>query len=195
MAADVSLDAATESSLRTFTCSGSGGDFTARVMPLPAEHGGAGTWQIVAGSGLLANLRGQGTWTSTRLSGRLDDPATITFRSTWEGVADFDVSPPTIAFPSSSARKLKHPIGAYSLRVVIALSDAGGGPFSYLLQVVDPRKPSNALVYKPGQTTTGAVSSTSRIRPPKRTRVLQLRITASDAVGNQAAFTKTLRLR
>ena len=39
MAADVSLDAATESSLRTFTCSGSGGDFTARVMPLPDESG------------------------------------------------------------------------------------------------------------------------------------------------------------
>ena len=97
--------------------------------------------------------------------------------------------------PELERRKLKHPIGAYSLRVVIALSDAGGGPFSYLLQVVDPRKPSNALVYKPGQTTTGAVSSTSRIRPAKRTRVLQLKITASDAVGNEPAFTKALRLR
>jgi hypothetical protein len=193
-AADVSFDTDTESALRRFSCAGSKGEFTARVAPLPAEHGGLGSWQIVAGNGSLANLRGKGTWTSTRLAGRPDDPATIVFRSTWDGVVDFDVTAPTVGVSSVGVRKLRRPKGTYRLRVVLALSDAEGGVVSYRLEVVDPRKPLNLLGWKKGETTATSVA-TVRIHPAKTTRVLQLKIAANDAVGNAATFTRTVRLR
>ena len=190
-AADVSFDTDTESALRRFTCADSKGEFTARVAPLPAEHGGLGSWQIVAGNGPLANLRGKGTWTSTRLAGRPDNPATIVFRSTWDGVADFDVTAPTVGVSSVGVRKLRRPKGTYRLRVVL---DAEGGVVSYRLEVVDPRKPLNLLAWKKGETTATSVA-TVRVHPAKTTRVLQLNIAANDAVGNKAAFTKTVRLK
>jgi hypothetical protein len=193
-AADVSFDTETESALRKFTCAGSRGEFTARVAPLPAEHGGLGSWHIVAGNGPLANLRGKGTWTSTRIAGRLDDPATIVFRSTWDGVADFDVTAPTVGVSSVGVRKLRRPKGTYTLRVVLALSDAEGGVVWYRLEVVDPRKPLNLLGWKKGETTATSVA-TVRVRPAKTTRNLQLDITASDAVGNDTTFTKTVRFK
>src|SRR5689334_15297923 len=48
-AADVSIDDPTLTATRRFTCAG-GGDFTATVSPLRAEHGGSGSWQIVSGT-------------------------------------------------------------------------------------------------------------------------------------------------
>ena len=57
-AADTAIDEATLTATRVFRCAG-GGDFTAKVTPLNAEHGGIGAWQIVAGSGTLADLRGE----------------------------------------------------------------------------------------------------------------------------------------
>jgi hypothetical protein len=194
-AADVSVEATTDTALRRFACSGGGGDFSARIAPLPAEHGGMGTWQIVDGTGPLADLRGKGTWTSTRLSGRPDDPATITFRSSWEGVAAFDVSPPASAITSATARKLKRPKGAYAMRVVLSLTDNGGDLVSYLFQVVDPRKPRSSLIYKLGQTSSGSAALTFRIKPAKGTRALRVDVVATDAVGNETPAKKLLRLR
>ena len=193
-ASDVSVEATTDTAVRRFTCA-TGGEFTAKVTPLPAEHGGSGSWQIVDGSGPMANLRGKGTFTSTRLSGRSDDPATITFRSTWEGVADFDVTPPQVGVMSSSVRKLKRPKGAYNIRLALSMTDTGGGLVSYVLQIVDPSKPLNALVFKVGQTTTGTVAGTFRLKPAKTVRTVQVKVDATDAVGNQAAFTKTIRVK
>jgi hypothetical protein len=193
-AADVSFDTDTESALRRFSCAGSKGEFTARVAPLPAEHGGLGSWQIVAGIGPLANLRGKGTWTSTRLAGRPDDPATIVFRSTWDGVVDFDVTAPTVGVSSVGARKLRRPKGTYRVRVVLSLSDAEGGVVSYRLEVVDPRRPLNLLAWKRGETTATSVAAL-RVHPAKTTRILQLKIAANDAVGNDTTFTRTLRLK
>jgi hypothetical protein len=194
-AADVSVEATTDTALRRFTCAGSAGDFSARIAPLPAEHGGTGTWQIVDGTGPLAGLRGKGTWTSTRLSGRPDDPATIMFRSTWEGVVALDVSPPATSVTSASARKLKRPKGAYAMRVVLSLTDNGGDLVSYVLQVVDPRKPRSTLIYKLGQTTSGSAALTFRIKPTKGTRAVRVEVVAGDAVGNEASATKLLRLK
>jgi hypothetical protein len=192
-AADISTDPNTQSALRKFTCGDSAGDFTARVSPLPSEHRGSGSWQIVEGSGPLANLRGKGTWTSVRLSGTSDDPFSITFRSTWDGFADFDVAPPTIAVTSSSARKLLRPKGLYLLRIAITLSDTGGNPVAYTLQVIDPGK-AISLLMKSGKTA-GAVVVVVRVRPAIRTRILRLKIDATDPVGNHAALVGALRLR
>jgi hypothetical protein len=193
VAGDLSVDATTDTAVRRFTCA-TGGEFTAKVTPLPAEHGGIGSWQIVDGTGPLANLRGKGTFTSTRLSGRPDDPATITFRSTWEGVADFDVAPPHVAVMSSTVRKLKRPKGAYDIRLALSITDAGSDLVSYVLQIV-AKKPRSALVYRVGQTTTGTVTQTLRLKPAKTVRTVQLEVDATDAVGNEAALTKTIRLK
>jgi hypothetical protein len=193
-AVDASVDGTTDTATRTFRCRGSG-EFTARVTPLPAEHGGGGSWQIVGGSGPFANLRGKGTWTSVRLSGSSGDPATITFRSTWVGSVDFDVSPPTVAVTSAAVRKLKRPKGAYSLRLVVSLTDAEGNPVAYRLKVIDPRTPVDPLVSKTGETSSGTVTYVTRVRPSKRTRTLQVKIDASDPVGNASTLARTLRLR
>jgi hypothetical protein len=188
-ATDVSINELAETALRRFTCDNAGGDFTARVRPLRAEHGGTGTWQIVDGSGPLADLRGKGTWTSVRLS--TDDFPT--FRSTWDGVADLDVAAPTVTIERASASKLPRPNGMYQLRIAISLGD-GAAPVSYSLVAVDPRKPFNPLWSKSGQTSTGSVSTVSRVRLSKLTRTLRLRVDANDPFGNSSFLVKSLRL-
>ena len=193
-AADVSIDEATLTALRQFTCD-AGGGFTAKVGPLPQEHGGSGSWQIVAGSGPLADLRGKGTFTSVRLTGDPNDPSTITFRSTWTGVADLDATPPTVSVTHWHAKKLARPKRTYKIRLGLSIPDNGGGAVSYALQLVDPRRPSNAIVFKTGNTATGSVTRSFRIRVGKHTRRLRLKVDASDALGNQSAFAKTFRLR
>jgi hypothetical protein len=191
--AEVSIDSTTDTATRRFTCAG-GGDFTATVRPLPAEHGGGGTWQIVGGTGPLANLRGKGTFASALVSGHPDDPATIVFRSTWSGFADFDVDPPTVALKAAAVYKLKRPLGTYTVRLALSLTDSGGGGVSYVLQIVDPKKPTRAFVFKLGQTA-GDVASTFRIKVPTTMRAVRLKVDASDAVGNPAAFSRTIRLK
>lgn len=194
-AVDTSVDPATESALREFTCSGAKGTFTARVGRLPAEHGGSGTWQIVEGSGPLVDLRGKGTWTSVRLGGNPLDPSTITFRSTWTGTADLDATPPTVAVTKRSVQKLRRPKGVYRLRIVVSLTDKGGNAVAYNLAVIDPRRPFDWLATKSGATSSGTASFSLRVRPTKRARILQLKVDASDPVGNTTAFATTLRLR
>ena len=189
---DVSIDSGTDTATRRLTCAG-GGDLTAIVRPLPAEHGGSGSWQIVAGSGPLANLRGKGTFTSVRVSGSPDSPSTLTFRSTWSGAADFDVDGPKISITSAGARKLKRPNRVYTLRIAMSLVDAGGGSVSYTLQVADSKKPTTTLVYKAAQAN-GAVTASYRITVPKTTRALQIKLDASDAVGNVSSVAKKIAL-
>src|SRR5207247_1902836 len=82
----------------------------AAARPRPAEHGGSGTWQIIDGTGPLANLHGKGTFTSSLVSGHSDDPPTIVFRSTWNGVADFDAQPPTVVLKAAVVRKLERSV-------------------------------------------------------------------------------------
>jgi hypothetical protein len=191
-AADESVTPSTDTAVRRFTCAG-GGEFTAKVEPLPAEHGGSGTWQIVAGTGPLADLRGKGTFTSVRVTGSSDDPATITFRSTWDGVADFDATPPTLGI-TGSARVLNATQRLYRLRVVLSLTDASTGPIAYVLEVVNPRKPRAPLIYKLGRATTATVTSSFRIAVPRGAKALQVRLDGTDPVGNDASTSKTVRL-
>jgi len=191
-AEDISVDGATDTAQRRFRCT-NGGDFTAQLSPLPAEHGGTGVWQIVAGGGPLANLRGKGTFSSTRLEGQSDDPTTITFRSTWTGVVDFDVEPPRLAVAKASASKLRRPKGAYTVRLALSLEDAAEGPVSYQLEINEPRT-RRGLVFRIGTAASPAVNLTLRVKPPRGTRTLQVKLSASDAVGNNATVTRSLRL-
>lgn len=192
-AADTAIDEATLTATRVFRCTG-GGDFTAKVTPLNAEHGGIGAWQIVAGSGTLADLRGEGTFTSTRLSGGAD-PATITFRSTWDGPAGFDATPPLVALTRSSVRKLPRPKNTYNIRLTFSLTDAGGGPVSFVLQLVDSGHPTTTFAYKLGKTASGSVTKNVRIKVPKKTRRIRVGLEASDQLGNTSSFAKVISLR
>jgi hypothetical protein len=192
-AADTDIDEATLTAVRLFRCT-AGDTFTAKVTPLSAEHGGIGSWQIVAGSGTLASLRGKGTFTSTRLSGG-PDPATISFRSTWDGPADFDATPPAVALTKSSVRKLTRPKNTYNVRLTLSLIDAGGGPVSFVLQLVDPGRPTITFAYKLGKTATGSLTKTIRIKVPKKTRRVRIALEASDELGNTASFAKVISLR
>ncbi len=191
-AVDVSIDDVTSTATRRFTCDDPSGGFgfVALVSPLPAEHGGGGSWQIVQGSGPLADLRGKGTWTSVRLGG--SDPPSITFRSTWDGFVDFDVSPPAVAVTGTGARKLRRPAGAYRLRLAASLTDAGG-LVSYRLVVVDPRNPLVPLASKTGDTS-GSLDVVLRVRPKKTARILRLEIDAADVVGNRLSVVRAVRL-
>jgi hypothetical protein len=193
-ARDVEINAETDSSLRVFTCAGSAGAFTAKVAGLVAEHGGNGSWQIVSGIGALRDLRGKGTWSSVRVSGSSTDPASIAFRSTWTGAADFDVSPPTASFSRVSAKRLSRPAGTYVIRILMSLGD-DKGVVSYRLAVSDPRRPLGPLVERKREGAGGSVGYALRLRPAKRTRALRLDLNVSDAVGNEVSATATLRLR
>ena len=192
-AEDVSLDAPSETAVRRFRCSGSAGEFDARVTPLPAEHGGQGVWQIVGGIGPLANLRGKGTFTSTRTAGRSDDPATIMFRSSWDGVVDFDPDAPQVAVTKGSAKKLRKPKGTYTVRLTLSLEDAAGGAVSYQVEVSDPRT-RRGLAFRLGQATAPTVSLTLRLKVPARARTLQVKVSATDLVGNEATALASIRV-
>jgi len=192
-AADLRIEADTETAVRRFSCSGSSDEFTARVKPVPAEHGGNGSWQIVDGAGALTNLRGKGTWTSVRLSGTDGDPRTITYRSTWQGVVDFDASAPAISVSKSSAKKLRRPKGAFQLSFALAFDEAAGNVVSYELTVIDPR--TALRVTRFGDTSTGRATAALRVRPTKRTRILRVVVEATDPFGNTAQLATTRRIR
>jgi len=192
-AADTNIEADTETAVRSFRCDGSADTFTARITPVPAEHGGNGGWRIVAGTGTLADLRGMGTWTSVRLGGTDDDPRTITYRSTWQGVVDFDAAPPAISVSRSTARKLKRPKGAFQLVFALSFDEPAGNAVSYELTVVDPA--TKLRTARTGETTTGKASVALRLRPAKRTRVLTVAVEATDPLGNAAHLATKRRIR
>ncbi len=191
-ATDVEVDDPTLISVRRFSCNG-GGEFTARVTTLRAEHGGRGTWQILGGAGPLADLRGRGSFTSLRVGGSPDDPASITFQSTWDGVADFDVQAPTISIASATARTLLRPKGSVRVRATVSFDDAGGG-VAYSVLVSDARKPLAPLATKNGVATGARVDVTLRFLAPRGLRATRVQVEATDPVGNRSSLVKTVRL-
>lgn len=178
---------------RVFTCT-SGGQFTARVGPLLSEHGGSGTWQIVDGTGAVANLRGMGTWRSVRSSSDdFFDPAKITFRTTWDGVAAMDAVPPAISLVRASVQKLNKPAGTYSVNLRLSIADGQGDTVSYTISLADARK-SMGLASKSGRASTRTVALALRVKPAKGVRALRLKVDATDAVGNAASFVRSIRI-
>jgi len=191
-AADVAIDERTLSATRLFSCDG-GGTFTARVSPLPNEHSGTGRWQILSGAGPLADLRGQGTFTAALVTGSLDDPRNLVFRSTWAGVVDLDAAPPRLAVLGVKIQQLATPRNAR--RITLALSVKDANVVSYLLTVDDRRSPPNVLASRSGRMGPRVWSVALRIRPKIGTRYLRFQLAAEDAVGNDSSLTKLVRLR
>jgi hypothetical protein len=193
VAADVSVNEGSLTAERRFTCDGAAGGFTARVGSLPAEHGGSGAWKIIDGSGPLQDMRGKGTFTSVRLSGSADDPASITFRSTWQGLVGLDSSPPAVRVSSASARRTGAGKRTAVLRLTLSVRDAGGDAVAYSVTVTDRR--AVRLASRSGQTATGAAHLSLLVRPPLRTRALRLTIVADDVLGNSATLVKAVTIR
>jgi len=179
---------------RLFTCDGSGATFTALVWPQLSEHGGSGSWQITSGTGSLADLRGQGEFSSVLVSGDPNDFASIDFRASWTGAVDLDATPPTVTLAKAMLTKLKRSIPTYKLTLGLGLTDNGGGPVSYTLTLVDPAT-LNTFVRKEGSTSAASVGGTFVLKVGTRTRALRLQVDASDQVGNRTTFKHALALR
>ncbi|MGZ4257856.1 MAG: hypothetical protein ACXVRE_08850 [Gaiellaceae bacterium] len=183
-------------STRLFTCDGSSGaTFTATIHLMNAEcQGYSGVWQVISGTGPLADLRGKGSFTSVVTGGDPQDTLTITFRTTWTGTADLDAMPPTLALTKHTITKLSRPSQRYRLKLTLALSDNGGGPVAYSLTLVDPST-LKALVRKSGTTSAASIHWTLVLKPRARTRALRLNVVASDAVGNQSTLRRKIPLK
>ena len=192
-AADASINEQTLSAVRIFTCA-EGGTFSARISPLPAEHTGTGTWQVVAGTGPLADLRGKGTFIGTATSGDPHDPRGLTFRSTWTGVVDLDATPPRLGVLGAKVLKLSSPRNTRLLRLTLSVSDAEHNVVSYLLTVDDRRVPPNTLAARSGRTTGGSLAFALRLHPRAGTRFLRIEVAAEDAVGNRSSLRKVIRV-
>ena len=178
--------------LRLHTCDDGSGSFTAFMPAVRFEHGGSGSgiWRIVEGAGRYASLRGMGTYTGTRISGDPENFATITYRTNWQGVVDFDVDPPAIENFTATASKLRQRVRTYVLRITVTLRDTAA-PVSYSVHV---RAGRADLGFKLGSTA-GQVRITLRVRPPRSARDARILLTAGDALGNETSTSRSVRLR
>jgi hypothetical protein len=177
---------------RVLTCADGSGSATARVVSIEHEHGGAGEWRIVSGIGRHEKLRGQGTFRSIRAGGDPSDHASITFRSTWTGIADQDDTPPAIAIARASVTKLRRPPSSYVLRIAFSAHDAPGNAVRYHIAV---KGKGAFLASRLGETRSGRTWAAIRVRAPKGVRTLSVEIIASDPLGNASRLSRDVALR
>jgi hypothetical protein len=117
----------------------------------------------------------------------------LTFRATWKGIADFDNVAPTINLLRASATKLRRPSGAYLVRVAFSARDnAQDNTIAYSVSAYWTG--ASQLVVKKGQIRSGSASVALRVRPATRVRRLQLKILASDPLGNERRLSRVVRL-
>jgi hypothetical protein len=175
---------------RVYECDDGTGSFTAFLPLVRGEHEGSGSWRVVDGTGRYTQLRGQGTYIGTHLSGDPNDLSTVTYRTQWQGVVGFDANPPAIESLSASARELPKRIRTYTLRVTVTARDAS--PITY---AVDVRAKGVPLGFKKGSTTSGQATLTLRIKPPRTVRSVRIGVAASDVLGNGPTTTsRTIKL-
>jgi hypothetical protein len=180
--------------VRRYSCGDGSGSITAHIEMFPAEHvlGSSEPWRIVAGTGLYAKLRGKGMWTSLSVNGDQSNPASLTFRTEWRGVVDFDNVAPLLSVSKASARKLARPRGVYLLRLSLsAHDDVDGNAVFWKLNV---RTRSFGLASKAGKTSSGTVVVSMRVHPARGTRKLLIEIAASDPVGNKRTHVRSIPL-
>lgn len=176
---------------RLHTCDDGSGSFTVFMPMVRNEHGGSGTWQIVEGTGRYATLRGLGTYTGTVVSGDRDVFETIAYRTSWQGAAGFDADPPAIDAFVATARKVRQRPRTYVLRVDLTARDATAA-VEYTVDVLAGR---SRLDFKSGTTASGQGTITFRLRPPRGASSVRVVLTARDALGNETAVSRSVRLR
>ena len=105
--------------LMHYTCSDGSGSLTLRIGSHPWPRSESG-WTIAEGSGRYAGLRGKGKSSSEALDG--DDPfaLVVPFRATFQGFADADGVPPSLALTSARATKLRGTGRWYAIRVALS---------------------------------------------------------------------------
>jgi hypothetical protein len=175
---------------RVHECDDGSGSFTAFLPIVRNEHAGSGSWKVVEGTGRYAQLRGQGTYIGTHLSGDPNDFSTVAYRAQWQGVVDFDADPPAIESLSASARKLPTRVRTYTLRVAVTARDD-----SPIASTVEVRAGQTPLALKDVSTTSGQAALTLRIKPPRAARSVRITVAAADVLGNgPTTATRTIRL-
>jgi hypothetical protein len=175
---------------RVHECDDGSGSFTAFLPIVRNEHAGSGSWKVVEGTGRYAQLRGQGTYIGTHLSGDPDDFSTVAYRSQWQGVVDFDADPPAIESLSATARKLPKRVRTYALRVAVTARDAS--PIAYTVEVRAGQVP---LGLKKVSTTSGQAAATLRIQSPRGAWRVRIILAATDVLGNGPTTTsRTIKL-
>jgi hypothetical protein len=176
---------------RVFTCSDGSGTFTASFQgELEHTQGSTGPWAIVDGTGAYAALRGEGEATIDFSTG--ENSPLITFRDTWTGVVDFDVTAPIGSF---TAVKVVHPRtsrGRWRVTVSFSARDnVEGNRVTFSATAV--AGPFTA--FKSGAITDGSGSFTVAFRRAKRARSMRVAIVLLDPWGNTSKMHKTIRLR
>lgn len=114
---------------------------------------------------------------------------------------EFDFTPPSLAFTSASATKLRHPGGSYVIQAALSLrDDVEGTPVAYRLRVKEsPEHPRDRrlpeLASQEGRNASGSVSTSLRVHPSsKRVRSVQLLLSGSDPFGNVVLLARSLKL-
>lgn len=177
---------------RLLTCSDGTGSATA-IVSFPAgafEDRTGGSWRIVAGTDRYTRLRGRGTFRSVRISGDSSDPLSVTYRSTWTGVADHDDVAPALAISRASVTKLRRPVGSYVLRLAFSARDASGSAVGYHVVVTG----KGVLEGKSGTTASGNAAAAIRLKAAKGVRRLRVEITATDPVGNESRMSRSVAI-
>jgi hypothetical protein len=173
---------------RLHTCDDGTGSFTAFFKEAAKEHPlapeGRGPWAITAGTGRYATLRGRGNYTARVITGDPNVPLTVTYRTVWDGVVDFDASGPNTALLTAKATKVSLRPRTYALKLVLDVRDTPATEVSYQVTMKGGGAP---LAYRQGATSTGLVSMSLRIRPSKATRSVRIDLTVSDHLGNTAS--------
>jgi hypothetical protein len=175
---------------RLLTCADGSGSATAVVVSIDSEHGGAGEWRVVSGTGQYERLRGRGTFRSVRTGGDPSDHGSITFRSSWTGIADQEDMPPALAISRAGVTRLRGRAGLYLLRVAFSAQETSGA-VRYRIAV---HGKGTFLASRLGTTQSGRASAAIRVRAPKSVRRLRVEITASDPLGNESKLTREVAL-
>jgi hypothetical protein len=175
---------------RLLTCADGSGTATALVVSIDKEHGGAGVWRLVSGTGEHTRLRGRGIFRSIRTGGDPSDLGSITFRSSWTGMAAYDDAPPAIAITRASVTKLRRAAGSYILRVAFSVQETSGA-VRYGIAV---NGRGAFLAFRLGETQSGRASAAIGVRPPRSARKLRVAITASDPLGNETKLSRDVTL-
>jgi hypothetical protein len=188
------LDSSADS--RLYTCADGSGTLTTQQedwFELKPPY--TSTWHILGGTGSFADLRGKGSYFGgPPLGGNHEDPFSVTYRSTYRGIVDFDVVGPTITVSNAKLTKLRRPAGAYSLRLALSMSDKErGSRISYTVWV-EPGGGGLYIAQKKGSTAAGTVTMTIRFRPASGMRAVRLELGAEDPVGNWRWITHRMSL-
>ena len=188
-----------------FTCADGGGSITVFTGSplfrhafeardaLEGDGDSSSDWVIVAGSGQHADLRGKGPYSKGSWEG--DKNVRLTYRRTFQGVVAADVAAPTIGLASATASKVEGTKAVYKISAALDFRDnVEGNPVSYTVSVRRENGAGPWLASKLGEAI-GPVSFEFRVRRPNaRVRVVLIRTTAIDPVGNESSLDVKVKL-